>query len=260
MSAVTATMVASAALALAFAAPATAVKSQQAKFKVEVFAEQHSDWTEDYTTTDCSGATTRTYGSGGQSFSLTTKKPIKVTAARTRIQGDWFAGIFSGKPENPKLGLPVNVAAIREGSITTEQITPGNGEPCGEGDGGGGGYEPPPPDCGPRNFKAEVRLGLYEPQFYPGDPAPLTSVLTVDGPFGADDSTPLDDLWQNCPGPADHSGKLMETPTGSLPFKKLFGKKEKFKVKAKDSDVTSYDSFHQTTKMNWTVEFKRRGK
>lgn len=241
---------------LALVAPAAAAKSKQAKFKVEVFAEQHIDWTYDVTQTDdCTGGSYRQFGSGGQSFSLTTKKPVKVTALSNKFGGTRTTAIFAGKLTDPKTGLPVNVAAIQEGNITTQQITPGDGEACG--DGGGGGAEPPAPDCGERSFNAEVRLAHYEPELYPGDPAPLVPVLTVSGPFDSDSSRPLHEQWERCPGPANDSGGLMETATGGLPPAKLFGKKKKFTVKAKDSDVFTSDSTRQTTKMNWTVEFKR---
>jgi hypothetical protein len=52
----------------------------------------------------------------------------------------------------------------------------------------------------------------------------------------------------------------MQTPTGGLPEKKLFGKKKKFSVKAKDSETYSSDSTQQTTRLNWRVDFVRVGR
>ena len=240
---------------LALAAPAMAAKSQQEKFKIEIFAEQHTDWTSSFTNTDdCTGSTSRTDGSGGQSFSLTTKKPVKVTAASNKISGDTFLALYSGKPTNPKIGVPVNVAADQQGSYSTTVIQQGEGEACGD---GGGGAPPPQPDCGPRSFKSEVRTTWVEPENYFGDPAPLIPVLVLDGPLDADGNRPLHDQWTNCPGPANDTGGLIETPTGGLPPKKVFGDKKKFKVKAKDTEQFNSSSTQQTTRINWTVEFKR---
>jgi hypothetical protein len=241
--------------ALAVADAAMAAKAQQAKFKVEISGQQDSDWTYDSTDVDdCTGATNRTFGSGGQSFSFTTPKPVKMTAIRNKIGGDHFTAIYQGKPTDPDPSVPVNVAAIREGSIQTQQVAPGEGEPCGD---GGGPGTAPQPDCGERSFDGKLNLAYYEPEFYPGEPTPLVPVLTLAGPFDANNDSPLAELWTNCPGPAnDHAG-LMETPTGGLPPNKLFGKKKKFKVQAKDSDAFTSSSTQQTTKLGWTAAFKR---
>jgi hypothetical protein len=253
-------VVAAAGASLALAAPAMAVKSKQAKFKIEVSGKQDSDWTYDsgVQSSDCGGGTYRQAGGGGQSFSFTTKKPVKVTAVQTRIQGQTFSAIYRGTPTNPDPSVPVNVAAIREGTFTTTQLSPGDGVGCGD----GGGGPPAPPDCGSRNFLGKLNIGYYSPEQYPGDPdepTPLVDVLTLDGPFDDDGDRPLDEAWTNCPGPPNDEGGLMQTPTGGLPAKKLFGDKKEFKVKAKDSRAFSSNTTQETTQMNWTVEFTRRG-
>jgi hypothetical protein len=243
---------------LALATPALAAKFQQAKFKIEVSGQQDTDWTYDSgtQTSDCGGGTYRQAGSGGQSFSFTTKKPVRVTVAQNKIQGQIFSAVYQGKPTNPDPSVPVNVAAIREGTFTTTQLSPGNGLGCGD---GGGGGEPPAPDCGARNFLGKLNMAYLQPDQYPGEPTPLVPVLTLDGPFDDDGDRPLDEAWTNCPGPANDPGGLIETATGGLPAKKVFGDKEKFKVRAKDSDVYSTSTTQETTKLNWTVEFTRRG-
>jgi hypothetical protein len=238
---------------LVLASPASAAKDQEASFKIEVFASQHSTWTSDFTTAGCGGGTSHAFGNGEQGFSLTTNKPVKVKVTRSRFAGttlSWF------KYPPGAQGVPVNVAAVREGVSEVESI---GGEPCGDGDGG---TQPPPSDCGARSFSGEVILDYFSPTEYPdAELTPLVDVLALSGPVdatGAGGDVLFDELYPNCPAVGSNGGQLLLSPNGGLSPKKLFGKKERFTVKAEDTVVTDTSSSHEESRMSWNVKFKRR--
>jgi hypothetical protein len=245
-------IVAAAALAaLAMAAPAMAAKQfPQAKFKVEIDGTQFSDWTYNVTSpNDCGNGHTHHTGSGSEDFALTTKKPVKVIA--TWIKGSGANSVFFSRP-NSTIGVPVNVAAGRQGEIQTTQT----GETCAVGDGGGGGSAPPPPDCGERSFNSEVRMEHLSPEQYFGDPpVPLVDVLALDGPIDSQGNSSMDDQWQNCPdGPG--SGRFEESANGALSKKQIFGKDKKFTVKGKDTQPHT-GSYGGQTVSKWKTVFRR---
>jgi hypothetical protein len=239
---------------LVLASPAAAAKDQEAAFKIEVRAAQHSTWTSDFTTAGCGGGTSHAFGNGEQGFSLTTNKPFKVKVIRSRFGGGSALSFF--KYGRGGTGVPVNVAAVREGVFDVETI---GGEPCGD---GGGGTQPPASDCGARSFNAELLLDYYSPVDFPdSELTPLVDVLSLSGPFdaagfGGDEL--FDELYANCPGVGSNGGQLLLSPNGGVSPKKLFGKKKRFKVKAEDTVITDTSSSHEETRMNWTVKFKRR--
>jgi hypothetical protein len=238
---------------LVLASPASAAKDQEASFKIDVFAEQHSTWTEDFTTPGCGSGTSHLTGNGEQGFSMTTNKPVKVKVVRQRFGGEAYS--FFEYPRGAT-GVPVSVAAVREGTTSVETTEGGT---CGE---GGGGGAPPPSDCGPRSFNAELILDYYSPTDFPdSEVTPLVDVLSPSGPFDAAGYTGdamWDELYHDCPAVGSEGGQLMLSPNGGLSPKKLFGKKKSFKVKANETRVTDTDTSHEETVMSWTVEFTRR--
>jgi hypothetical protein len=236
-------------IALALAAPAMALKTKRATFKVEIDGSVFTDWTLDSTTQDlCSGGQTHQTGSGRQDFSLTTKKPVKVIAAW--IKGGGADDVFFGRAPAGG-GIPVNVAAIREGTVQSETIG-GNGQPCG--DGGEGSAPPPPPDCGSRSFNSEVQMEHMSPDQFFGDPVPLVDVLVLEGPRSQNGDS-MDDQWTNCPGGGP--GEFEQTTNGGLPKKKIFGNEKEFTVKAKDVSTSGSSGFTQRTESKWRTVFKR---
>ena len=249
----TAVLAAAALVALALAAPAMAAKQfPRAEFKVEIDGSRFTDWS--YASSSPSfcpgGGTIQQSGSGREDFSLTTKKPIKIVA--TWIKGNGANSVIIGRP-NGTVGIPVNVAAIREGTFQTT-TTGGSGEGCG--DGGGGGTPPPAPDCGPRSFNSELRMRHVPPDQYFGDPpVPLVDVLVLDGPVDSQGNATMNDQWQNCPsGPGD--AEFDENTNDGLSKKKLFGNDDKFTAKAKDTRPLT-GSYSGQTVSEWKVVFKR---
>lgn len=237
---------------LVLAAPAAAAKVQKASFKIEIRAAQHSTWTSDFTTAGCGGGTSHAFGNGEQGFSMSTNKPFKVKVIRERFGGSALSFFdYSGGAQ----GVPVSVAAIREGVFTAETV---GGEPCGD----GGGGPPPASDCGARSFSAELILDYFSPTEYPdSEVTPLVDVLSLSGPFdaaGFSGDVLFDELYANCPAVGSNGGQLLLSPKGAISPKKLFGKKKRFKVKAEDAVVTVTDSSREETRMSWTVKFKRR--
>jgi len=237
-------------LVLAAAADA---KSKEASFRVEVYAAQNSAWTQDTTRYDeCTGGDVRTHGSGRESFSATTRKPVKVTASYSKGEGYQSVFFTVGKGD---FFVPVNGAAVREGTKTVEQT---GSKDCA---GGGDGYVPPPTDCGERSFDGGLSLDYYFPTDYPGfDVVPLVPVLGLSGPFDLFGAGPiLGDLYENCPHGA-FGDQLVLTPRGDLSVKQLFGEKERFAVKVKDSQVVDEPSsgFHEEIQLSWRVKFTRR--
>jgi len=234
------------------ASPAMAAKNQEASFKVEIRAAQHSTWTSDFTIPGCGGGTSRLTGNGEQGFSMTTNKPFKVKVTRERFGGSALSFFDYGRGAP---GVPVNVAAVRDGVTSVETI---GGEPCGDGNGG----SPPPSDCGARSFNADLILDYYSPTEFPdAELTPLVDVLSISGPFNAAGFTGdelFDELYANCPAVGTNGGQLLLSPNGGISPKKLFGKKKRFKVKAEDTVFTDTDSSHEETRMSWTVDFKRR--
>ena len=249
----TAVLAATALLALALAAPAMAAKQfPRAEFKVEIDGTQFTDWSYSHTTQGtCEGQTYQTQqtGSGREDFSLTTKKPVKIVA--TWIKGNGANSVIIGRP-NGTIGIPVNVAAIREGTFNT---TGGAPPECAVGDGGGG-APPQQPDCGPRSFNSELRMRHVPPDQYFGDPpVPLVDVLVLDGPVDSQGNATMNDQWQNCPGgPGD--ARFDENTNDGLSKKKLFGKDDKFTAKAKDTRPLTGGYSGQTVS-EWKVVFKR---
>jgi hypothetical protein len=236
----------------AFAAPASAAKDQKASFKIEIRASQHSTWTSEFSTAACGGGTSYVSGNGEQGFEISTLKPVKVKVVRERFGGSTFSFFDYGRGAS---GVPVNVAAVRDGVSTVETV---GGEPCG----GGGGPTPPGDDCGARSFNADLVLDYYSPTDFPDDElTPLVDVLSLSGPFNAAGYTGdelFNELYLNCPNVGTNASQLLLTPAGGLSPKKLFGKKERFKVKAADTVVIDTDSSHEETRMSWTVQFTRR--
>lgn len=237
---------------LVLASPASAAKVQEASFKIEVRASQHSTWTTDFTTPGCGSGTSHLTGNGAQGFEMTTNKPFKVKVFRERFGDSAFSYFEYGRGAQ---GVPVNVAAMRDG-VTSVETT--GGEPCGD----GGGGTPPASDCGARSFNADLILDYYSPVDFPdSELTPLVDVLSISGPFNAAGFTGdelADELYANCPAVGSNGGQLLLTPAGGISPKKLFGKKARFKVKAADTVVTDTDTSHEETQMSWTVEFKRR--
>jgi hypothetical protein len=235
------------------ASPVSAAKAQEASFKIEVFAAQHSTWTSDFTTPGCGGGTSHAFGNGEQGFSLTTNKPFKVKVIREKFGGSALSFFEYGRGAH---GVPVNVAAVREGVFDAETI---GGEPCGD---GGDGTPPPASDCGARSFSAELILDYYSPTEYPdSELTPLVDVLSLSGPYdasGYSGDVLFDELYLDCPAVGTNGGQLLLSPKGAISPKKLFGKKERFTVKAEDTAVTDTSSSHEETRMSWTVKFKRR--
>ena len=238
---------------LVLASPASAAKDQEASFKIEVRADQHSAWTLDYTTQGCGGGTSHLTGHGAQDFSMTTLKPFKVKVVREQFGGSAFSFFEYGRGAQ---GVPVNVAAMRDG-VTSVETT--GGEPCGD---GGGDTPPPASDCGERSFNADLILDYYSPLDYPdSELTPLVDVLSLSGPFNAagfNGDALWDELYSNCPGVGSNGGQLLLTPAGGISPKKLFGKKKSFKVKANDTVIDDTDTSHEETVMSWTVQFTRR--
>jgi hypothetical protein len=236
---------------LVLASPAAAAKDQKASFKIEIRASQHSTWTSEFSTPACGGGTSYFSGNGEQGFSMTTKKPAKVKVVRERFGGSAFSFFEYGRGAT---GVPVNVAAVRDGVTSVETI---GGEPC-----GGPGGPPPASDCGARSFNADLILDYYSPIDFPdSELTPLVDVLSVSGPFNAagfSGDELFDETYLNCPAIGTNGAQLLLSPSGGVSPKKLFGKKKRFKVKAEDTVVTDTDSSHEETRMRWTVEFKRR--
>lgn len=235
------------------ASPASAAKDQEASFKIEIRASQHSTWTSDFTTAGCGGGTSHLTGNGEQGFSMATLKPVKLKVVRERFGASTFS--FFEYPRGAT-GVPVNVAAVRDGVTSVETV---GGEPCGDAD-----PDTPPPasDCGARSFNAELVLDYYSPTDFPDEElTPLVDVLSLSGPFNAagySGDALFDELYSNCPAVGSNGGQLLLSPAGGLSPKKLFGPKKSFKVKADDTVVTDTDTSHEETRMSWTVEFKRR--
>jgi hypothetical protein len=238
---------------LVLASPAFAAKDQEASFKIEIRAAQHSIWTSAFSTAGCGGGTSYFTGNGEQGFSIATNKPVKVRVVRERFGGSSFS--FFEYPRGAA-GIPVNVAAVRDG-VTSVETT--GGEPCGDAD-----PDTPPPatDCGSRSFNAELVLDYYSPVDFPdSEVTPLVDVLSLSGPFdaaGYSGDALWDGLYSNCPAVGSDGGQLLISPKGGISPKKLFGKKKSFKVKVDDTVVTDTDSSHEETVMNWTVTFTRR--
>jgi hypothetical protein len=236
---------------LVLASPASAAKVQEASFKIEIRASQHSTWTSEFSSPGCGGGTSYFTGNGEQGFSMTTNKPVKVKVVRERFGGSALSFFEYGRGAQ---GVPVNVAAVRDGVTSVETI---GGEPCGD-----GGGTPPASDCGARSFNADLILDYYSPVDFPdSELTPLVDVLSISGPFNAagfSGDVLFDELYTNCPAIGTNGGQLMLSPNGGIAPKKLFGKKKRFTVKAEDTVVTDTDSSHEETRMSWTVKFKRR--
>src|ERR1044072_2424846 len=237
---------------LVLASPAAAAKDQQASFKIEIRADQHSTWTLDYTTPGCGTGTSHLTGSGEHRFSMATKKPFKVKVFREPAGGGSAFSFFDyGRGAT---GVPVSVAAVREG-VTSVETT--GGEPCGD----GGDGTPPASDCGPRSFNAELALDYYSTLHFPdSELTPLVDVLSPSGPFDANGFSGdalWDELYTNCPAVGSTGCELLRSPAGGISPKKLFGKKKTFKVKAIDTVVDDTDTSHEETTMSWTIEFTR---
>src|SRR4051794_28035041 len=239
---------------LVLASAASAAKDQEASFKVEITASQESTWTTDFTTAGCGSGTSHLTGNGKQGFSMATNKPFKVKAFREPSGGGSAFSYF--EYGGGAQAVPANVAAWRDG-VTSVETT--NGEPCGDADPS---TPPPPSDCGTRSFNADLIFDYYSPVDYPdSELTPLVDVLSISGPFNASGFTGdelFDELYSNCPAVGTNGGQLMLSPAGGISPKKLFGKKERFTVKAVDTVVTNTDSSHEETQMNWAVTFKRR--
>jgi hypothetical protein len=240
---------------LVLASPAAAAKDQQASFKIEIRADQHSSWTLDFTTPSCGSGTSHLTGHGEHGFAMATNKPFKVKVFREPSGGGSAFSFFEyGRGAQ---GVPVSVAAVREG-VTSVETT--GGEPCG--DGGDGSGTPPASDCGPRSFNAELILDYYSPLDFPdSELTPLVDVLSPSGPFdaaGFSGDALWDELYTNCPAVGSNGGQLLLSPAGGISPKKLFGKKKSFKVKASDTAVDDTDTSHEETRMSWTIEFTRR--
>ena len=236
---------------LVLASPASAAKDQTASFKIEIRASQHSTWTSEFSSPGCGGGTSHFSGHGEHGFSMATLKPVKVKVIRERFGGSSFSFFEYG---GGATGVPVNVAAVREG-VTTVETT--GGEPCGD-----GGGTPPASDCGARSFNAELVLDYYSPVDFPdSEVTPLVDVLSLSGPFdaaGFSGDALWDELYSNCPAVGSNGGQLLISPAGGISPKKLFGQKKNFKVKADDTVVDDTDTSHEKTVMSWTVEFRRR--
>src|ERR1044072_6642147 len=97
--------------ALVLAAP-PAAKDQEASFKIEIRADQTSTWTLDYTTEGCGDGTSHLTGHGTQDLSTVTLKPCQVKGVGKQFGGPafWLFEYARGAA-----GVPVNVAAMREG-------------------------------------------------------------------------------------------------------------------------------------------------
>jgi hypothetical protein len=238
---------------LLLATPASAAKDQEASFKIEIVASQHSTWTTAFSTVGCGGGTSYLTGNGEHGFSMATNKPVKVKVVRERF-GDSSFTYF----EYPRgaTGVPVNVAAVRDGVTNVETV---GGEPCGDADPD---IPPPASDCGSRSFNAELVMDYYSPTDFPeSEVTPLVDVLSLSGPFDAAGNSGdalYDGLYSNCPAVGSNGGQLLLSPNGGLSPKKLFGKKKSFKVKVNDTVVADTDTSHEETVMSWTVSFTRR--
>jgi hypothetical protein len=244
-------LIAAAAASLTVAVPATAsadFKVERARFKVKVSATQTTTWTVNRKDPfEICGLTFN--GSGSQTLRLTTPKAAVVHALfphDTTKKRETQTVLLRGPLWRGTIATKATVN--RNGTMTT---TPNSPEPCGDGDGG---PPPPPPasDCGRRSTRAYVGLSHFPVGAYPGDaPVPLTGVLAIDGPQGGFPGS----AYENC---AFSGGDgLLLSPTAALRVKTLMGKRKRFTVRGRETDVYDNDGTHQETRMTFKVTFSR---
>jgi hypothetical protein len=247
-------LIATAAACLTVAVPATAsadFKVERARFKVKVTATQTTTWTVNRRDPfEICGLTFN--GSGSQTMRLTTPKAAVVhelfpydTKKKRETQTVLLRGPFWHGT------LATRATVNRSGTMTT---TPNSPEPCADGPGGAP-PAPPASDCGHRTLRAYVGLGHFPVGAYPSDaPVPLTGVLSIDGPQGG----VLDHAYENC---AFSGGdRLLLSPTAALSVKALMGKRKRFTVRGKETEVYDNDGTHQETRMTFKVTFQRVAK
>lgn len=244
-------LIAAAVASLAVVPPATAsadFKMEQARFKVKVAATQTTAWTVNRRDPfETCGLTFN--GSGSQTMRLSTPKASVVHALfayDTTKKREGQAVLLRGPFWHGTIAAEATVT--RSGSMTT---TPNSPEPCSDGDGG---PPPPPPasDCGRRTMRAYVGLTHFPAGLYPGDaPGPLTGVLSIDGPQGDIPNS----AYEHCPSSGDD--RLLLSPTAALTVKTLMGKRKRFTVRGKESEVYDNDGTHRETRMTSKVTFVR---
>ena len=83
---------------------------------------------------------------------------------------------------------------------------------------------------------------------------PLTGVLSVDGPQAGVPGS----AYENCAFTGDE--KLLLSPTAALTVKMLMGKRKRFTVRGKETEVYDNDGTHRETMMTLKVRFVRVAK
>jgi hypothetical protein len=244
-------LIAAAAICLTIAVPATAsadFRVERARFKVKVTATQTTTWTVNRRDPfEVCGLTFN--GNGSQTLRLKTPKASVVhalfaydTTKKRETQSVLLRGpLWRGT-------LATKATVDRNGTMTT---TPNSPEPCADGPGGQP-TAPPASDCGRRTTSAYVGLTHFPAGAYPGDaPVPLTGVLSIDGPQGAG-------AFENCP--FSGSDRLLLSPTATLTVKTLMGKRKRFTVRGKETEVYDNDGTHRETRMTFKATFQRVAK
>jgi hypothetical protein len=147
--------------------------------------------------------------------------------------------------------IPARATVDRNGTMTS---TPNSPEPCADGPGGAP-TPPPASDCGRRTTNAYLGLSHFPVGTYPGDaPVPLTGVLSIDGPQGGVPSS----AYENCAFAGDD--RLLLAPTAALSVKTLMGKRKRFTVRGKETEVYDNAGTHRETRMTFKVTFVRVAK
>jgi hypothetical protein len=80
---------------------------------------------------------------------------------------------------------------------------------------------------------------------------PLTGVLSIDGPQGGVPGS----AYENCTFAGDDT--LLRSPTAALTVKTLMGKRKRFTVRGKETEVYDNDGTHRETSMTFKVRFVR---
>ncbi len=212
------------------ALPGTAGAAGQplAYFKVSLRASVKLSWTEDLTGS-CNGVgELRTLGSGSTTANLHTTRDTTVALERASGQPVLRSG-------GEELALPVAGHVTRRGSVEGFVVVAPPPGACPK-------PEPVAPDCATVAYPpdSEVTVAYRTPDSWPyGDPAPLTDVLVLDGPFSSE--WPSGPPFQNCPslGRGDLiSGQegTEATPPLTIPVSvRSLLKRKRFTLKRRDS-------------------------